>query len=85
MQKLSQRQQRKIRMLSYTFRLKNVPCIFQRTLDDIPREHIGKCCHVNIDDTIIFSKNETEQYNSDIRNADFHRSLNLRSKQISIK
>ena len=32
------------------------PAIFQRALDDILREHIGKICYIYIDDIIIFSK-----------------------------
>lgn len=42
------------------FGLKNAPSIFQRALDDILREHIGKRCFVYIDDIIIFSKNEED-------------------------
>lgn len=41
-----------------SFGLKNAPSIFQRTLDDILRDYIGKPCYVYIDDLIIFSKNE---------------------------
>lgn len=41
------------------FGLKNAPSIFQRAIDDILREDIGKICHVYIDDIIIFS--DTEQ------------------------
>lgn len=40
------------------FGLKNAPSIFQRTLDDILREHIGKICFVYIDDIIIFAESE---------------------------
>lgn len=40
------------------FGLKNAPSIFQRALDDILREHIGKICLIYIDDIIIFGKNE---------------------------
>ena len=38
------------------FGLKNAPGIFQRVMDDILREHIGKICHVYIDDIIVFGK-----------------------------
>lgn len=37
------------------FGLKNAPSIFQRTIDDILREDIGKTCQVYMDDIIIFS------------------------------
>jgi len=42
------------------FGLKNSPSIFQRALDDILREYIGKICYVYVDDIIVFSKNEVE-------------------------
>lgn len=45
------------------FGLKNSPSIFQRALDDILRDHIGKICYVYIDDIIIFSKTEEEHAN----------------------
>lgn len=38
------------------FGLKNAPAIFQRVMDDILRDHLGKICHVYIDDIIIFGK-----------------------------
>lgn len=44
------------------FGLKNAPSIFQRTLDDILRDHIGKRCYVYIDDIIIFGRNESEHF-----------------------
>lgn len=40
------------------FGLKNAPSIFQRALDDILRNHIGKICYVYIDDILIFSRDE---------------------------
>lgn len=40
------------------FGLKNAPSIFQRALDDVLREHIGKICFVYIDDIIIFAEDE---------------------------
>lgn len=42
------------------FGLKNAPSIFQRALDDILRDHIGKTCYVYIDDIVVFSKTEEE-------------------------
>lgn len=44
------------------FGLKNAPSIFQRALDDILREHIGKRCYVYIDDIVIFGKDEKEHF-----------------------
>lgn len=40
------------------FGLKNAPAIFQRALDDILRQLIGKICYVYVDDIIIFSRDE---------------------------
>lgn len=40
------------------FGLKNAPAIFQRALDDILRQYIGKICYVYIDDIIIFGPDE---------------------------
>lgn len=42
------------------FGLKNAPAIFQRMIDDVLKEYIGKICYVYIDDIIIFGKSETE-------------------------
>lgn len=46
------------------FGLKNAPAIFQRALDDILRELIGKMCFVYVDDIIIFSKDEQSHLES---------------------
>lgn len=42
------------------FGLKNAPSIFQRAIDDVLREQIGKTCYVYVDDVIIFSENEED-------------------------
>jgi len=44
------------------FGLKNAPAIFQRALDDILHEHIGKICFIYIDDIIIFSKDDESHF-----------------------
>lgn len=46
----------KYEFLRLPFGLKNAPAIFQRMIDDILREHIGKVCYVYIDDIIVFSE-----------------------------
>lgn len=47
------------------FGLKNAPGIFQRAIDDILRDEIGKTCHVYVDDIIIFSQS-AEKHLEDI-------------------
>jgi hypothetical protein len=42
------------------FGLKNSPSIFQRALDGILREHVGKICYVYIDHIIVFTRSENE-------------------------
>lgn len=42
------------------FGLRNAASIFQRTIDDILREQIGKFCYVYVDDVIIFSEDEND-------------------------
>lgn len=46
----------KYEFLRLPFGLKNAPAFFQRMINDVPREHIGKICYVYIDDIIVFSK-----------------------------
>jgi len=41
--------------------LKNSPSIFQRALDDVLREYVGKICYVYVDDIIVFSNNEVDR------------------------
>lgn len=48
------------------FGLKNAPAIFQRGMNDILREHIGKRCYVYVDDVVIFGKN-LEEHNENLR------------------
>lgn len=52
----------KFEFVRLPFGLKNAPSIFQRTLDDVLRDHIGKICYVYIDDIVIFSKTEKEHF-----------------------
>jgi len=47
------------------FGLTNAHRIFQRAINDILREQVGKTCHVYMDDIIIFS-NTIEQHFSDL-------------------
>jgi len=46
----------KYEFLRLPFGLKNAPAVFQRMIDDVLREYIGKICYVYIDDIIVFSK-----------------------------
>jgi len=55
----------KYKLLRMPFGLTNAPRIFQRAMDDILREQIGKTCHVHMDDIIIFS-NSIEQHYIDL-------------------
>jgi len=48
------------------FGLKNAAIIFQRRIDDILREQMGRFCYVYVDDVIVFSEDE----NSHIRHVD---------------
>lgn len=40
------------------FGLKNASSIFQRAIDDVLRDKIGKICYVYVDDVIVFSETE---------------------------
>lgn len=42
------------------FGLKNAPAIFQRMIDDVLKEYIGRICYVYIDDIIVFGKSIEE-------------------------
>lgn len=59
------------------FGLKNAPSIFQRVMDDVLRDYIGKICYVYIDDIIIFGKTIEEHLSNletilhVLRNANF--------------
>ncbi len=55
----------KFEFLRMPFGLTNAPRIFQRAMDDILREQVGKTCHVYMDDIIIFS-NSIEQHYADL-------------------
>lgn len=50
----------KFEFLRLPFGLKNAPAIFQRMIDDVLKEYIGKKCYVYIDDIIVFGRNEEE-------------------------
>ncbi|KAF9761678.1 Retrovirus-related Pol polyprotein from transposon gypsy [Nosema granulosis] len=46
---------------------KNSPSIFQRIMDKVLEDEIGKCCYVYVDDIIIFSKNKSEHIKDSIK------------------
>lgn len=46
------------------FGLRNSPPTFQRALDDVLREHIGKRCEIYIDDIIVYGENEDEFFDN---------------------
>lgn len=56
----------KYEFLRMPFGLKNAPAIFQRAMNDVLREHIGKRCYVYIDDVVVFGRN-LEEHNENLR------------------
>lgn len=50
----------KYEFLRLPFGLKNAPAIFQRMIDDVLKEYIGKICYVYIDDIIVFGQSEEQ-------------------------
>lgn len=48
--------QGKYEFVRMPFGLKNAPAIFQRAMDDVLRNHIGKICYVYMDDVVVFGK-----------------------------
>lgn len=52
----------KYEFLRLPFGTKNGPEIFQRVLEDILRNCIGKICYVYIDEIIVFGKDEEEHF-----------------------
>lgn len=56
----------KYEFLRLPFGLANAPRIFQRAMDNILREKIGKTCHIYVDDIIVFSET-AEQHFDDLK------------------
>ncbi|KAH8326864.1 hypothetical protein KR067_006499 [Drosophila pandora] len=54
----------KYEFLRLPFGLKNALAIFQRMIDDVLREHIGKICYVYIDDIIVFGEDYQSHWNN---------------------
>lgn len=46
----------KYEFLRMPFGLRNAPSVFQRAMDDVLRQHIGKRCYVYMDDVVVFGR-----------------------------
>ena len=67
------------------FGLKNAPSAFQRAMNHILKEHIGRICHVYIDDILIFS-NSFEEHLAHVKLVlDTLKAANLRAKASKCK